>query len=154
MTSHSRLRYLVPLFITGTLTTLTLSSCKRNPSFEPEQAAVCKEDAKGKEVTVRGYIATGGVTICSSTCGLRLRANREDQYPSIGAIVAIGEGTNKMRPLPEKFSPRALEITASDGSELGHLDAVTVRGELTTAVRTPEGDIMCDIKVSAISPAK
>jgi len=135
----------------GAFACICLAACKSRPAYVEDYAGACRLDMKDKPVTLRGYIsAGGGVTVCSSSCGLQLRTQRDKQYPGVALNVAIGTGRNQMAPLGDKFRESELKITDTNGREVGSLDAVRVSGTLVEAFPTPEGELMCRVKPERI----
>ncbi|MFO7167708.1 MAG: hypothetical protein DIU80_006725 [Chloroflexota bacterium] len=129
------MRYLIAL-VALSACAVWLASCGATPEVVAYDE-VC-EQPDGTLVQTEGYFAVGSSIFCSNIgsshvqCGFEF-VDSPDEEDGFTADVAQGTGPNQVEPIPDDFTPEAILIHASDGSDVRIGDRVTISGKLLVA---------------------
>jgi hypothetical protein len=92
-----------------------LLACEQ-PSVNVALEKLCGETRlNGDRVTTQGTLVVDESIQCNvMACGMKLVAGTR----SLDVVVTTGHGPNSMRPIPEHFDPKHLELTLANGSKV------------------------------------
>lgn len=108
---------------------LFVASCQHHPAPGESVEEVCSPANDGKSVSVSGYLASPGFMLCSDTCQLAIRARKDDRQPALTINVPVGDGSNQVAKLPERFKVSDLRVQDHAGKKVGHLSPVRATGK-------------------------
>lgn len=144
------MRYLVALAALAACAAL-FASCGARPEPVAFDAVCSQKD--GTVVQTEGYFAAEGSVFCSNIGSSEVQCGF-DFVPAPGeekgftADVAEGTGRNQVEPIPDDFTPEAILIHASDGSDVRIGDKVVISGKLLV------GENVCLVDVDTITRAQ
>jgi len=132
------LRYRVAMqrfrFLSVMATNVLLFGCGHRPETGESIAEVCQESNNGKLKNVSGYIgASPTATFCTTTCNLKLRAQKGVEGREMDATFAIGTDNNELEELPNEFTDKDIRIKDDTGKQIHGGDVVRITGRVSVS---------------------
>jgi hypothetical protein len=137
------------LFVYVLAIAVVLLGCGHRPETGESIAEVCHPMNNGKLKVVSGYIGASPVmTFCTTTCTLKLRAQRTGESREMGATFMLGTGNNLLEELPKEFTETDIRIKDDTGNPIKGGDVARITGRLS--VTTGNGSYSCTIAATKL----
>lgn len=126
-----------------------LVGCWHRPDTGESIAEVCQLTNNGKLKAVSGYLTTHETTTsCSTTCALRLRAQKALDGKEMDVTFVIGSDNNQLQEVPTGFTESDIHILDREGKAIKGGDTVRVTGRMTVTRR--DDNFACTVEVGKI----
>lgn len=125
-------------------TSFLMFGCGHRPETGQSIAEVCHASNHGKLKNVSGYIGPSPTTkSCSTTCNLKLRAQKDVASAEIDVNFRMGTENNELDELPSDFTEKDIHIKDHEGKAITGGDVVRITGRLS--VKTGHREVDCTI---------